>query len=220
MIYPPISNSLKDVVRQIQARAPQSAEAQSASRDLALLLRLEDARNKIADIRRRAQSAEELQRLPDLKSLEEEADALQRTLASDAFTSRFRDLTRELSDQVNELIEGRGGIKVSRAKVAAPLRVYLTRTRLEHDKHIETQLDDLDSLIRSGVTHVPTELSDTVGQGKIADIHLDLREKLRNTSISEAKRLLGEARDHLKPDVLKIDAARERAPNRADFCRE
>lgn len=208
---------LQGVVGQIQARAPRSSEAQSASGDLALLRRLEEAQKKIAEIRRRAQSAAELKRLPELKSQEDEANALQRTLASNEFASQFSRLTGALSEQVKELIEGKEGIRVLRDKVAAKLRVYLTRARLDKDKHIETQLDDLDDLDRSGITHVPTELSDMVGQGLIADIYPKLRATLRDTSIAEAKRLLGEAKDHLKPDVLKIDAARERCETALTF---
>ena len=202
--------SLQRVLARLPAEAHQgSAEARQASASLAILRSLNDVSVELNDIRRKALQASQLRRLNELSDLNERANRLRAKLKAEQY-ERYQSLTEHLNQQVGDLVDGEDGIVVQRDVVAAQLRIYLTRAKQEHSLEIETQLDDLDDLSRSGVTYVPNELSDKVGLGKISDIYPNLLRTLLEASTTEAKRLYGDAERALNPETLDIDWARKR----------
>ncbi|MBC8492363.1 MAG: hypothetical protein H8D43_01155 [Chloroflexi bacterium] len=202
---------LQRLTQDIMQVAPQSPEAIQATGEVALLHEMQRLADETRRGRRTMQTAQERLDLGQASKARKGADTLLRRAGDERYAGSFFALASRMRDEAEELANQ---AETVRQDVAAKLRLYLTRRYLDVREKLESQLDDLDELVRLGVPTIPTDLTSEVVEDTV-QVYGDLRVRLLTLCMTEAQRLYSEAQEYLGED---LDTARERCETGLGFA--
>lgn len=196
---PTYISQMRRLTQRIISVAGRSREAIEASGEIALLQEMHELIEAMTQLKRDLSGARNRLDLDQARRLKQEASILLNRAQDRRFRDSFYDLASRLETEAIELAEQ---AEDARREIAGSLLRYLTRQQEDERERLESRLDDLAELSRTGATQVPVDFGEQAALKPIDEVIRDYTDQLLVICRGEGARLLREAKEYLKDDEL------------------